>query len=152
MEQPDNQNNLQSFDQSVNELYSGQSPVPPITGLNPDFSSNPFQVQEHITGKTPGKLPSQIPPGTAKSFDPAAYAASLQDYMSSGTIASEDKNDWGKAYNYNSGPTGFFYDRYAKVEEPGKLDFNPLFSVRLLSAFVLVKFLRIEIKISIAIL
>ena len=128
MEQPDNQNNLQSFDQSVNELYSGQSPVPPITGLNPDFSSNPFQVQEHITGKTPGKLPSQIPPGTAKSFDPDAYAASLQDYISSGTIASEDKNDWGKAYNYNSGPTGFFYERYAKVAEPGKLDFSPLFS------------------------
>jgi hypothetical protein len=128
MEQQEFQNNTESFDQSVNQLYSNQAPIPPITGLDQNFSSNPVQVEQKITGKTPGRLPSQTPPGTAKSFDPNAYSAALREYIGSTTVASEDKNDWGKAYNYNSGPTGFFYDRYAKIEQPGKLEFSPLFS------------------------
>ena len=122
-----NQNN-ESFEQAVDKVYSGQTPPPPSTGVQPDFKSNPYQVQERVTGKTPGPLPTQTPPSTPKVFDAKANAAAVRDYMSGNTIAHEDKNDWGKAYNYNSGPNGFFYDRYSKVEQPGVLEFSPQFS------------------------
>lgn len=111
-------NNLENFEESVNEIYSGKKPVPPATPYaNSGTNPNPHQVESRVTGKTPGKLPSQMPPGTPKTFDAKAYSEAVRLGVSANTISHEDQNDWGKTYAYNAGYKGLFYDKYSKVED-----------------------------------
>lgn len=119
--------NNKTFESFVNNIYDGQTSLPdpqpyPLSGETP----NPHQVEARITGKTPGPLPSKSPKGDPKKFDADAHLQAVRNYLSAGTISNEDTNDWGKAYTYNAGYQGFFFDRYNKIEDrPNGVYFHP---------------------------
>lgn len=118
------------FNQGVNELYAGNTPMPAVTDLGlTDPSPDPMQVKQRVSGAAPNPLPSQIPPGTKKTFDPRAEMTAMRNYLDAEVYSAEDKNDWAKAYAYNPGPNGgAFYEKYAPLQEHGKLEFHPLYN------------------------
>jgi hypothetical protein len=119
--------NVNSFQAGVNAEYAGSVPMPPQTDMGMAGSSpNPIQVKERFTGIAPGPLPSQVPKGSSKNFDPKANIAAMQEWHDATVKDQEDHNEWAKIYSYNSGPTGTFYDRYSGIQEAGKIEFHPL--------------------------
>ena len=120
--------NSESFSQSVNDLYAGRTEMskPTSLAINSDLP-NPLQVQERITGAQPGILPSQRPPGTPKTFDPDAQVRANREYFSASVKDTEDKNEWSKIYQYNSGPKGTYAERYKNFNDYGKVEFHPGF-------------------------
>jgi hypothetical protein len=116
-----------SFKEGLDKTYSdpNQTPIPSSLGVVKPFP-NPMQVKQRITGVSPGPLPSQIPGGSSgpQSFD--AKVAALRESRKADIQSYEDKNQWAKAYSYNSGPSGAYYQRYKQFTEPGKRDFHPL--------------------------
>jgi hypothetical protein len=123
----DNQN-AESFSQSVNDLYAGRTEMskPTSLAINGDLP-NPLLVQQTITGAQPGILPSQRPPGTPKTYDPEAQLQANREYFRASVRNTEDKNEWSKIYQYNSGPKGTYAERYRNFNEYGKLEFHPSF-------------------------
>jgi hypothetical protein len=120
------ENNSNSLEKSVDDLYSGKTSLyeptqSSITGKLP----NPYQVKERITGSFPGPLPSQRPPGPPNTFDPQARKQALQDMWDSQVMANEDKNQWAKVYQYDDGPKGTFAERYHDFNQWGKSEFHP---------------------------
>ena len=124
------ENNINSFNESVDNLYAGTGPMPAVTDLGlTDPSPDPMQVKQRVSGVSPKPLPSQVPPGTKKTFDPQAEIAAMKNYLDAEVYAAEDKNEWAKAYAYDAGPNGgAFYDKYAPLQEHGKLEFHPLYN------------------------
>ena len=93
MDMEDNQN-AESFSQSVNDLYAGRTEMskPTSLAINGDLP-NPLLVQQTITGAQPGILPSQRPPGTPKTYDPEAQLQANREYFRASVRNTEDKNE-----------------------------------------------------------
>lgn len=121
------ENNLSTLKENVDDLYSGKietAPKPTSLGVSSD-TPNPMLVKNKITGNSPKPLPSQIPPGSGKTFDFESWKAASNEQWDRTVRSHEDKNDWGTVTSYNSGPTGHFYDRYKDFTQPGKIEFHP---------------------------
>ena len=117
-----------SFEQSVNDLYSGKSSLPEITDLGLGTNtSNPYQVSKRITGQSPGPLPSQIPPGTPKAFDSKANLQATRDYLDGLVKSNEDGNHWATVQSYSTGPLGATYKKYQNLQRYGDLEFSPVY-------------------------
>lgn len=119
-----------NFNQGVDDLYAGNAPMPAVTDLGlTDPSPDPIQVKQRVSGAAPNPLPSQIPPGSKKSFDPRAEMTSMRNYLDAQVYSADDKNEWAKAYSYDAGPNGgAFYEKYAPLQEYGKVEFHPSYN------------------------
>lgn len=116
-----------SFENSVNSLYQKPDVEPIVSSLNiTDPLPDPIQVQKRVTGKSPGLLPSQIPPPNPGSYNHEDDVAAKREYLRSFNQGFQDNNEWSKVYSYDAGPNGTFYDRYADLQEYGKREFHPL--------------------------
>ena len=121
------ENNLSTLTENVDNLYSGKTekvPEPTSLGVSAD-TPNPMLVKNKITGNSPKPLPSQIPPGSGKTFDFKSWKAASNEQWDRTVRSHEDKNDWATVTSYNSGPTGHFYERYNDFTQPGKIEFHP---------------------------
>ena len=119
--------NLSTLTENVDNLYSGKTekvPEPTSLGVSAD-TPNPMLVKNKITGNSPRPLPSQIPPGSGKTFDFKSWKAASNEQWDRTVRSYEDKNDWATVTSYNSGPTGHFYERYNDFTQPGKIEFHP---------------------------
>lgn len=116
-----------SFNQSVNNLYLNPdvAPIPSSLGGNDD-TPNPMQVKLRKTGVYPHNLPSTLPPPSAGNYNYEADVTATRESLKSFNQSFQDNNEWAKVSSYNPGPSGTYYDRYAPLQEYGKLEFHPL--------------------------
>lgn len=116
-----------SFNQSVNNLYLNPDikPIPSSLGGNDD-TPNPMQVKLRKTGIYPHNLPSTLPPPSKSVYDYEADVNATRESLRAFNESFTDNNEWAKVSSYNPGPTGTYYDRYAPLQEYGKIEFHPL--------------------------
>ena len=91
-------------------------------------AQDPLKVKENFTGTYPNNKPAKVPIDPPAKFDVNAHMKAMNDWNDASVRNTEDKNEWGKMYSYNPGPTGSFYKRYsdAGFNIPGAREFHPL--------------------------
>lgn len=116
-----------SFKKSVDDLYLNPNQQPTPSGLSQfEDTPNPMQVRQRVTGVYPNNLPSSMPAPTPNNYNFEAQAQATRESLKAFNQSSADRNEWAKVYSYNAGPTGTYYNRYAKLQDYGKVEFHPL--------------------------
>jgi hypothetical protein len=121
------ENNMETSSENLQStLDTSGNKVPVITNLGlADGTSNPLQVKQINASVSPQSSPFVKPQRNPPTFDPKAQIAAMQEWHDSTVNSQQDNNEWSKVSSYDSGPSGTFYDRYADLQDYGKVEFHP---------------------------
>lgn len=116
-----------SFKKSVDDLYLNPNIQPTPSSLSQfEDTPNPMQVRQRVTGQYPNNLPSTRPGPTPNNYNLEAQTQATRESLKAFNQSSADRNEWAKVYSYNAGPSGTYYNRYAPLQDYGKVEFHPL--------------------------
>ena len=118
--------NLASKSEYLDQASIEQRPATAFNFNAPKPIINPiYPIKDHVTGVSPNYYPSQVQQDVS---DPVAKGKALFDLTMNKVNGAQDRNRYGYAYGFDSGPKGTFRDRYKAYgqETFNKVGFSPL--------------------------